>query len=326
VQGVTNSITYNAILEAFMKTPSLGRSVVKQAQAAAQARQAESKVRASIMRKSILEVNDLPGKLADCDSRTHPLLTALYIVEGDSAGGSCKMARDRRYHAILPTRGKILNVWRSNLNRAMGNTEISAIISSIGGGVGTDFELADMRYGMVVVMVDADVDGGHIGALLLTLGFKFMRRMVAAGRLFWAVAPLYQVSGQRKSYYAYSDSERDRIIRRLGDKVDVQRYKGLGEMNPDQLRETVFSVDLAKLGEAEIAIADFEKAQETYQKQANPEDDPPIFRPVPLNSHLVQVTIDDIHAAQTAVELLMGSSVPPRKEWLIDQMAQMEDI
>ncbi len=325
MQGVANSITYNALLEAFRKNSALGRSVVKQGQAASQARQAESKVRASIMRKSMLEVSDLPGKLADCDSRTHPMLTALYIVEGDSAGGSCKLARDRRYQAILPTRGKILNVWRSNLNKAMGNNEISSIISAIGGGVGTDFELDDMRYGMIVVMVDADVDGGHIGALLLTLGFKFMRKMVAAGRLFWAVAPLYQITNGKKSYYAYSDAERDKRVKKLSGKVAVQRYKGLGEMNPEQLRETVFAVDAEYLKEAKTGIAEFETARDAYSNGETNGDDKPIFHPVPLNEHLVQVTIEDFHAAQQALELLMGSSVPPRKAWLIERMGEMED-
>ncbi len=325
MQGVTNSVTYNAILEAFRKNPTLGRAVVKQSQAAAQARQAEAKVRASIMRKSILEVSDLPGKLADCDSRTHPLLTGLYIVEGDSAGGSCKQARDRRYQAILPTRGKIMNVWRTNLNKAMGSAEISSIISAIGGGVGGDFDLDDMRYGMVVIMVDADVDGGHIGALLLTLGFKFMRKMVAAGRLFWAVAPLYQITSSRKRYYAYSDAERDRILRNLSGKAAVQRYKGLGEMNPDQLRETVFAIDPERLEAAKTAIKAYQRAAEAYNpNNGNGDDDKPIFHPVPLNKHLVQVTIEDIHAAQQSLELLMGSSVPPRKKWLIERISEME--
>ena len=324
VQGVANSITYNAILEAFRQSPSLGRTVVQQSQAAAQAREAESKVRASIMRKSILEVSNLPGKLADCDSRTSPLLTALYIVEGDSAGGSCKLARDRRYHAILPTRGKILNVWRANLNKAMGNNEISAIISAIGGGVGSDFELDDMRYGMIVIMVDADVDGGHIGSLLLTLGFKFMRRMVAAGRLYWAVAPLYQISKGKKQEYAYSDQERDKLLKKLGAGAEVQRYKGLGEMNPEQLRETVFAVDPEQLKLAEANIRDHEQLKSAYKPGLDEEngEDVPVFHPVPLNRHLVQVKIEEIHAAETAVDLLMGSSVAPRKAWLMDQMSE----
>lgn len=333
VQGVTNSLTYSALLEAFRKNPSLGRTVVQQSQAAAQARQAEAKVRASIMRKSILEVSNLPGKLADCDSRTDPRLTALYIVEGDSAGGSCKLARDRRYHAILPTRGKILNVWRANLNKAMGNSEISSIISAIGGGVGTDFNLDDMRYGMIVVMVDADVDGGHIGALLLTLGFKFMRRMVAAGRLYWAVAPLYQISKGKKREYAYSDQERDKILKKIGTGAEVQRYKGLGEMNPEQLRETVFAVDAKSLAQAEENLQEFDAVKLAYEPSGNDDDpdaeedtgdDAPIFHPVPLNTHLIQVKIEEIVAAERAVELLMGSSVSPRKNWLLDQMSEEE--
>lgn len=338
IQGVVNSVTYNNLLDFFRKQVSIGRTVVRQCQVSAEARQAEAKVRASIMRKSILEVSELPGKLADCDSRTHPLLTALYIVEGDSAGGSCKMARDRRYHAVLPTRGKIMNVWRTNLNKAMNSAEIKSIISSIGGGVGSDFSLDDMRYGMIVIMVDADVDGGHIGSLLLTLGYKFMRKMVAAGRLYWAMAPLYQISQGKKRFYAYSDEERDTILKGLGKSADVQRYKGLGEMNPDQLRETVFAVEPERLAQAQQTIDDYESTLSGYQQarqnghltngNGNGDDDPgdrPVFHPVPLNEHLVQVTLEDIHAAQQTVDLLMGSSVPPRKAWLIGQMREEYD-
>ncbi|MFQ5613163.1 MAG: type IIA DNA topoisomerase subunit B [Anaerolineae bacterium] len=336
IQGVVNSVAYNNILDFFRKQVSIGRAVVRQCQVSAEARQAEAKVRASIMRKSILEVSELPGKLADCDSRTDPLLTALYIVEGDSAGGSCKMARDRRFQAILPTRGKIMNVWRTNLNKAMNSAEIKSIISSIGGGVGTDFNLDDMRYGMIVIMVDADVDGGHIGSLLLTLGYKFMRKMVAAGRLYWAVAPLYQLKRGKERFYAYSDEERDKILKRFkGKNVEVQRYKGLGEMNPDQLRETVFAIDEEQLVKAQQAVAEYEAALTAYQEArrnghgGNGDDDPgdkPVFHPVPLNRHLVQVTLEDIHAAQQTVELLMGSAVPPRKSWLMDQMRDEEGI
>ncbi|MEM7034043.1 MAG: toprim domain-containing protein [Chloroflexota bacterium] len=249
------------------------------------------------------------------------------MFEGDSAGGSCKLARDRRYHAILPTRGKILNVWRTNLNKAMSNTEISSIISAIGGGVGTDFNLDDMRYGMVVVMVDADVDGGHIGALLLTLGFKFMRRMVAAGRLYWAVAPLYQIKKGKKSAYAYSDKERDKLLKKFGTGAEVQRYKGLGEMNPEQLRETVFAVNPKSLTAAEENIQHHTQMKNDYEPDIDDDeehDNAPVFHPVPLNSHLVQVKIEEIVAAERAVELLMGSSVSPRKNWLIDQMSEEE--
>jgi DNA gyrase subunit B len=279
-------------------------------------------------------VSTLPGKLADCDSRTHPLLTSLYIVEGDSAGGSCKLARDRRYQAILPTRGKILNVWRTNLNKAMSNDEISSIISAIGGGVGTDFDLEDMRYGMVVIMVDADVDGGHIGALLLTLGFKFMRKMVTAGRLYWAIAPLYQLTKGKTRQYAYSDSERDQLLKKMGSGTEVQRYKGLGEMNPDQLRETVFAVDKARLAEAQEAINTYETAKIRYANghaadNSNSDngngDDAPVYHPMPLNKHLIQVKLEDIKAAEDAVKLLMGAAVAPRKAWLMDQMSETEE-
>ena len=321
IQGIVSSVAYNALLTAFRQTPSMGRAIVSQAQAAAQARQAEAKVRASMMRKSILEVSNLPGKLADCDARTDPRLTALYIVEGDSAGGSCKLARDRRYHAILPARGKILNVWRANLNKALSNKEISAIISAIGGGVGGDFALDAVRYGMVVIMVDADVDGGHIGALLLTLGFKFMRKLVSAGRLWWAVAPLYQIRVGQKQVYAYSDRERDEIIASRSGDYEVQRYKGLGEMNPEQLRETVFAIDEARLAEAKENILQHEALVANWQAQ-EADDDRPLFKPIALNRHLVQIRVEDLHAAEASLELLMGTAVEPRKRWLLSEMGR----
>ena len=196
------------------------------------------------MRKSALEVDELPGKLADVARGVPVEQTMLYIVEGDSAGGSCKMARDRRYHAILPMRGKILNTERAPLTKMLGNgkgggnTEVKAIVSALGGGIGADFNVDELRYGGVAILVDADVDGAHIRTLLHTLFWRHMRPLVQAGKLYVAVAPLYQLKNGSKSAYAYSDKERDVILKKWGrDKVTIQRYKGLGEMNPSQLRE-----------------------------------------------------------------------------------------
>ncbi|MGD2144354.1 MAG: toprim domain-containing protein, partial [Anaerolineae bacterium] len=213
--------------------------------------------------------------------------TTLYIVEGDSAGGSCKQARDRRYHAILPLRGKILNVERKRLDRSLSNKEVKAIVAALGAGVGSDFSAQDMRYGRAAILVDADVDGEHIKTLLYTLFWRLMRPVVEEGRLYVAQAPLYLLRKGGDSRYAYSEAERRRIVDRWGGMrgVTIQRYKGLGEMNPGQLRQTVFQVG----------------------QQGNPA----------LNAHLVQVKASDVHAANAAFSLWMGASARKRRERLM---------
>jgi len=244
-QGIVHSIAYEGLLETLRKKVSLGRTIVQQAQAAAHARVAASKARSLVIRRSVLDAADsgLPGKLADVSKGTPTEQTMLYVVEGDSAGGSCKQARDRRYHAILPLRGKPLNVEGVKLTRLLSNNEMKAIIAAVGGGVGADFSVDDMRYGGIAILVDADVDGDHIRTLLYTLFWRYMRPMVEAGRLYVAVAPLYLLRKGRQASYVYSDRERDAILEKWGRSgVAVQRYKGLGEMNPEQLRETVFQV------------------------------------------------------------------------------------
>jgi DNA gyrase subunit B len=223
----------------------------------------------------------------------------LFIVEGDSAGGSCKQARDRRYHAILPLRGKILNTERARLSKALSNREVKSIVAAIGAGVGADFDTDQMRYGRVAILVDADVDGDHIKTLLYTLFWRLMRPMVENGRLFVARAPLYLLRKGNDSQYVYSDAERDRVLAEwgarstrtgpkepvLGKGVTIQRYKGLGEMNPEQLRHTVF--------------------------QPGDGDDPSI------NEHIVRVTVDEVHAANAAVSLWMGGSPGRRRQRLM---------
>ncbi|MGD8398620.1 MAG: ATP-binding protein, partial [Anaerolineae bacterium] len=245
-QGIVHSIVYDGLLEQLRKKVSLGKTIVQQAQAAAQARVAASKARSLVIRRSVLDAADsgLPGKLADVAKGTPTQETVLYVVEGDSAGGSCKMARDRRYHAILPLRGKPLNVEGAKVTRLLNNNEIKAIIAAVGAGLGADFHVEDMRYGGVAILVDADVDGDHIRALLYTLFWRYMRPMIEAGRLYVAVAPLYLIQKGRKAVYAYSDRERDVILEEWGrNGASIQRYKGLGEMNPEQLRDTVFQVN-----------------------------------------------------------------------------------
>ena len=288
VQGIVHSIVYEGLLERLRKKVSLGRTIVQQAQAAAQARVAASKARSLVIRRSVLDAADsgLPGKLADVSKGTSLEQTVLYIVEGDSAGGSCKMARDRRYHAILPLRGKPLNVEGVKVTRLLNNNEIKAIIAAVGGGIGADFHADDMRYGGVAILVDADVDGDHIRTLLYTLFWRYMRPMIEAGRLYVAVAPLYLLRKGNQTRYVYSDRERDVTLERWGRSgVTIQRYKGLGEMNPEQLRETVFRVN----------------------------------ENGPFNESLRRVTVEDVHHANQLIGTLMGRSARLRRSWLLER-------
>ena len=287
IQGQVHSIVYEGLLEHLRKRIALGKKIVQRCLAASRARRAAAKARKLVMRRSALEVDELPGKLADVAKGTPTEETTLYIVEGDSAGGSCKQARDRRYHAILPLRGKILNVERKRLDRALSNKEVKAIVAALGAGVGSDFSVEDMRYGRVAIFVDADVDGEHIKTLLYTLFWRLMRPMVDEGYLYVAQAPLYQLSKGGESRYAYSEAERKRVLQEWGGMrgVTIQRYKGLGEMNPGQLRETVFSVE----------------------QGGNPA----------LNRHLVQVKASDVHAANAAFSLWMGAGATKRRQRLM---------
>jgi DNA gyrase subunit B len=293
VQGIVHSIVYEGLLERLRKKVSLGRTIVQQAQAAAQARVAASKARSLVIRRSVLDAADsgLPGKLADVSKGTPTEETVLYIVEGDSAGGSCKQARDRRYHAILPLRGKPLNVEGVKLTRLLNNNEIKSIIAAIGGGIGADFQVEEMRYGGIAILVDADVDGDHIRTLLYTLFWRYMRPMIEAGRLYVAVAPLYLLRKGNRARYAYSDRERNVIMEQWGRAgVSVQRYKGLGEMNPGQLRETVFQVN----------------------------------EHGPFNDNLRRVTVEDVHHANQLIATLMGRSAHQRRTWLLERWREEE--
>jgi len=294
VQGIVHSIVYEGLLEQLRKKVSLGRTIIQQAQAAAQARVAASKARSLVIRRSVLDATDsgLPGKLADVSKGTPVEQTVLYIVEGDSAGGSCKMARDRRYHAILPLRGKPLNVEGVKLTRLLSNNEIKSMIAAIGGGIGSDFSVDDMRYGGIAILVDADVDGDHIRTLLYTLFWRYMRPMVEAGRLYVAVAPLYQLRKGKRARYAYSDRERDAILEEWSPQgVTMQRYKGLGEMNPGQLRETVFQIS----------------------------DDGP------FTGSLRRVMVEDVHHANRIISTLMGKSARDRRTWLLGRWREEDN-
>lgn len=292
VQGVVMSITYDNLLTIFGKKAAVGRAIVRQCVAAQKGREAAKQARKLVMRRSALDVPEagILGKLADVTKGTPTEHTILYIVEGDSAGGSCKQARDRRHHAILPLRGKPLNTYTPKINRVLSNAEIRALVAAIGAGVGVDFNLDEMRYGGVAILTDADHDGHHIKTLLLAFFWKYMRPLVEAGRLYVAEAPLYRIrekAGKQRSAYAYDEEERDRVIAAFGGptRITVQRYKGLGEMNADQLKETVFAL--------------------------NTDGDNPV-----LNRHLVRFEVDDVHYLNTAMGVLMGSMAARRKHWL----------
>jgi DNA gyrase subunit B len=276
VKGLVQSVVSDAFGE-FLQTDSRGaRSIYEKCLVSARARIASRRAR-DLIRSSPLQSTTLPGKLADCSSRDASE-SELYIVEGDSAGGSAKQGRDRHFQAILPLRGKILNTERARLDRVLDNKEIQALISALGVGIGEEFDLEKIRYGRIIIMTDADVDGAHIRTLLLTFFFRYMPHLIEEGHLYIAQPPLYLIKAGKDQHYVYTEAEREATIKSLDSKkFDLQRYKGLGEMNPDQLWETTMDPD---------------------------------------NRILLQVTIEDAAAADRTFDMLMGSSVPPRKKFI----------
>ncbi len=277
VRFQVESVVADALAQWLEENPRQARAIIDKAQTAARARAAARKARDLVIRKSALENASLPGKLADCSERD-PNQAELYIVEGDSAGGSAKQGRDRRFQAVLPLRGKILNVEKARLNKILNNKEVRALIAALGAGVGDDFNIENLRYGRVIVMCDADVDGSHIRTLLLTFFFRYMRELIEKGHLYIAQPPLYRISADGKHRWVYSETEKDRLLKELrGSNVSIQRYKGLGEMNPGQLWETTM----------------------------NPEA-----------RTMLQVTIEDAAEADRTFEILMGSKVAPRKRFI----------
>ncbi len=267
---------FNTYLE---ENPSEAKTIIQKCLTSARARDAARKARDLVIRKSALESLTLPGKLADCSERD-PNKTELYIVEGDSAGGSAKQGRDRHFQAILPLRGKILNTERARLDKILGNNEVKALISAIGIGIGDTIDLSNLRYGRIIIMTDADVDGSHIRTLLLTFFFRYMPTLIEEGHIYIAQPPLYRISHRNSIRYAYTEQEKDQIMKELGnaaDKAGISRYKGLGEMNPQQLWETTMD---------------------------------------PSARTLLQVTIEDAAAADHTFDMLMGSAVPPRTKFI----------
>jgi DNA gyrase subunit B len=277
VQTFAQQVVGEAFGDFLEENPSAAKSIVSKCLTSARARDAARKARDLVIRKSALESLTLPGKLADCSERD-PEKTELYIVEGDSAGGSAKQGRDRHFQAILPLRGKILNTERARLDRILANKEVKALISAMGTGVGESFDLSGLRYNRVIIMTDADVDGSHIRTLLLTFFFRYMQPFIEAGHLYIAQPPLYRLTYRGKTEYAYTEADKNRLIKEMGDgKVSLSRFKGLGEMNPQQLWDTTMD---------------------------------------PEKRTLLLVNIEDAAEADRTFDMLMGASVPPRKRFI----------
>jgi DNA gyrase subunit B len=282
VKSQVESATTEALNQYLEENPSEARRIIEKCLTSARAREAARKARELVIRKSALEGLTLPGKLADC-SEKDPSKCELYIVEGDSAGGSAKQGRDRRFQAILPIKGKILNVQRAREDKMLGSEEIRALITALGAGIGEHFDLTRLRYNRILLMTDADVDGAHIRTLLLTFFFRHMPSIINEGHLFIAQPPLYRVQVGREAKYAYTDAERDQLIeevrkrRNSNGEVPIQRYKGLGEMNPEQLWETTMN---------------------------------------PATRTILRVDLEDGVLASETFEMLMGDQVPPRKKFI----------
>ena len=276
IRGLVDGIVSEKMSAYLEENPAVAKAIVEKAISASRARDAAKKARDLVRRKTAMETASLPGKLADCQSK-NPDETEIYIVEGDSAGGSAKGGRDRKFQAILPLWGKMLNVEKARLDKVYGNEKLMPVITALGCGIGEEFDPSKLRYGKVIIMADADVDGSHIRTLLLTFFFRFMKPIVEQGHIYIAQPPLYRITKNKKHYYAYTDEERDKILRELNGGGDIQRYKGLGEMDSEQLWETTM----------------------------NPE-----------TRIMLKVSLEDAAAADETFTILMGDKVEPRREFI----------
>jgi DNA gyrase subunit B len=279
IKGIVETLVSEGLSEFLEENPAAAKNVLSKALEAAEAREAARKARELTRRKNALEVSSLPGKLADC-SEKDPKLSEIYIVEGDSAGGSAKQGRDRKFQAILPLRGKILNVEKARLTKILKNEEIRALITAIGAGIGEgeEFDINKARYHKIIIMTDADVDGSHIRTLLLTLFYRYMRQLIDTGYVYIAQPPLFKVKKGKVEFYVYNEEELTRKLAEMGrDGIALQRYKGLGEMNPQQLWETTMS---------------------------------------PETRTMLKVTLEDAIKADEIFTVLMGDKVEPRREFI----------
>ncbi len=286
VQTYVQQVVTEAFSSFLEENPAMAKTIVQKCLTSARAREAARKARDLVIRKSALESLTLPGKLADCSER-NPEKTELYIVEGDSAGGTAKQGRDRHFQAILPLRGKILNTERARLDKILSNNEVKSLISALGTGISDGFDLTGLRYGKIIIMTDADVDGSHIRTLLLTFFFRYMVSLIEDGHLYIAQPPLYRIAYKNKIQYAYNEAQKDEIVKQVSERASLQRYKGLGEMNAQQLWETTM--------------------------------DPSIRT-------LLQVQIDDAAEADRTFDMLMGSAVPPRRRFIITHAREVRNL
>jgi len=288
VKGIVESIMGDGLADYLEQNPPEARKIIDKCVTAARSREAARKARELTRRKSVLDGSTLPGKLADC-SNSDPDLCEIYLVEGDSAGGSAKQGRDRRFQAILPLKGKILNVEKARLDKVLSNDEIHTIVAALGTGIGADeFDIGRLRYGKVIIMTDADVDGSHIRTLLLTFFFRHMRPLIEQGHVYIAQPPLFRIQKGKQEFYAYNEQERDEILQRLGNSgTTVQRYKGLGEMNPEQLWKTTMD---------------------------------------PENRILMQVAIEEAFEADHIFSILMGGKVEPRRKFIEENARYVRNL
>ncbi|MCX7884596.1 MAG: DNA topoisomerase (ATP-hydrolyzing) subunit B [Caloramator sp.] len=287
VRGIVDSIVTDRVSAFLEENPQISKLIIDKCIMASRAREAARKARELTRRKSVLENTSLPGKLADC-SEKDPKKCEIFIVEGDSAGGSAKQGRDRRFQAILPLRGKIMNVEKQRLDKVLSYAEIRSMITAFGAGIDEEFDLSKIRYDRIIIMTDADVDGAHIRTLLLTFFYRYMKPLIEEGHVYIAQPPLYKISKNKKEYYVYTDRELEKKLDEIGrDNVTIQRYKGLGEMNPEQLWETTMN---------------------------------------PKTRKMLKVDVEDAVAADEIFTILMGDKVEPRREFIIQNAKKVQNL